>query len=127
MSQYTQFTAIVPTVYAELYRQSAASVHPSAQGMFITPLYSNDIEEPTHFVSTGMIDVEFIEAVSNPEDFAQAVGVTLAEAQWFKDNFTYSAVGTMSVDEDDPGPMHNHDAIISLGLSLQPVASEDEE
>lgn len=124
MTQYTQFTAIVPSQFVELYRQSAASVHSAAEGMFVTPLYTGS--EESHYISTGMIDVEFIEAVSNPEDFAAAVGVTLAEAQWFKDNFTYSAVGTMPVDEDDPEPMHNHDAIAHLGLSLKPTGGYDE-
>lgn len=119
MSQYTQFTAIVPAQYAELYRQSAASVHSAAQGMFVTPLYTGS-EEPTHYISTGLIDVDFIEAVSNPEDFAQAVGVSLAEAQWFKDNFTYSAVGEYSDEEDDLPLLHNLEAVTALGLSLIP-------
>lgn len=116
MTQYTQFTAIVPAEYAELYRQSAAAVHPSSDGMFVTPLYSEDVEQPTHYISAGMIDVDFIAAVTSPEDFAVQVGVSLAEAQWFKDNFTYCSVGA-ATDEESLAPLHGHDAVASLGLS----------
>ena len=118
MTQYIQFTAIVTSELVDLYRQAAADVHNASSGMFITPLYTGD--EITHYISTGMIDVEFIDAVTNPEDFADAVGVSLAEAQWFKDNFTYSTVGSATSSEDESLILHNHEAITFLGLSLTP-------
>lgn len=122
MSKYTLITLTVPSTVVELYRDAAGAVHNAGAGMFVTPLYTGS--EITHYISTGMIDVEFIAAVTNPEDFAVQVGVSLVEAQWFKDNFTYCVVGN-STGEDDPILFHGYEAVELLGLSLIPVYQEE--
>lgn len=123
MTQYTMFTAIVPADTVTTYRAMASALHPAGDGMFMTPLYSEGSQEPTHYISTGLIDTIFTEVVTTPEMFAQAAGVSLEEAQALKDGFTHLAVGeSVSDGEGNPLPpvLHNHEAIAALGLSLAP-------
>ena len=114
MSNFIQFTAIVPAASAEAYRHAASLVHPSAAGMFITPLYTGD--EVTHYISTGLIDSQFCEIVTDPVTFANATGFTVGQGQELRDGFTYLAVGFDSEEGDAP-PLHNDAAILNLGLS----------
>lgn len=122
MTTYTMFTAIVPADTVETYRAMASALHPAGEGMFTTPLYSEGSQDPTHYISTGLIDTIFTEVVTTPQMFAQAAGVTLAEAQVLKDGFTHLAVGeSVSDGEGEFIPvLHNREAIAVLGLSLAP-------
>lgn len=122
MTQYTMFTAVVPADTVETYRAMAAALHPAGEGMFMTPLYSEGSQEPTHYISTGLIDTIFTEVVTTPQMFAQAAGVSLEEAQALKDGFTHLAVGeSVGEEEGEFIPvLHNHEAIAALGLSLAP-------
>ena len=119
MTEYTVLTAIVPAETVETYRAMAAGLHPAGAGMFITPLYTG--EELTHYISTGPIDTIFTDVVTDPGMFAQAAGVSLAEAQALKDGFAYIGVGTEAEDEETPPPLHGKAAIEALGLSLVPI------
>lgn len=97
----------------------------------MAPLYSEGSQEPTHYISTGLIDTIFTEVVTTPEMFAQAAGVSLEEAQALKDGFTHLAVGKSVGDEGEgeeplPPVLHNHEAIAGLGLSLFPVEIVEE-
>jgi len=121
MTTYTMLTAIVPAESVETYRAMAAGLHPAGAGMFITPLYTG--EELTHYISTGLIDTVFTDVVTDPVKFAQAAGVSLAEAQALKDGFTYTGVGTEAEDEETPPPLHGKAAIAALGLSLAPAGA----
>lgn len=118
MTQYTMLTAIVPADTVTTYRAMASALHPAGEGMFTTPLYTGG--ELTHYISTGLIDTIFTGVVTDPARFAQAAGVSLAEAQALKDGFTYLAVGTEAEDEETPPPLHGKQAIAALGLSLAP-------
>jgi|SRR5690625_4015750 len=124
MTTYTMLTAIVPAETVETYRAMAAGLHPAGAGMFITPLYTG--EELTHYISTGLIDTVFTDVVTDPVKFAQAAGVSLAEAQALKDGFTHLAVGTQPEDEETPPPLHGKAAIEDQGLSLTPTEDEVE-
>lgn len=119
MTTYTMLTVIVPAGAVETYRAMAAGLHPAGAGMFITPLYTG--AELTHYISTGLIDTIFTDVVTDPARFAQAAGVSLAEAQALKDGFTYTGVGTEAEDDDTPPPLHGKAAIEALGLSLAPI------
>lgn len=117
MTQYTLLTTIVPAEAVQTYRDLAAEIHPAGADMFLTPLYTG--EELTHYISTGLIDVAFADIVSSPEAFSNATGFTLAEAEELRDGMAYQAVGL----EGDPEPLHNREAIASLGLSLEPMGA----
>lgn len=125
MTEYTQFTAIVPASAVDDYRSAAATLHPAADGMFTTPLYAG--AEIAHYISTGLIDTIFADVVTQPAAFAAAAGVTLEEAQGFKDGFFYTAIGDAPEDEESPAPLHGLAAIESLGLSLSPVEVVEDE
>lgn len=114
MTTYTQITIVVPAETAQTYRDLAASLHPAGEGMFLTPLYSG--EELTHYISTGKIDAVFTDVLQDPELFAQETGCSEEEAQGLQDGITYIAVG----EGGEEPPLHNHEAIQSLGLSLTP-------
>lgn len=121
MTQYIQFTAVVPAATVQMYRDAAAQVHPSAVGMFTTPLYTG--AEITHYISTGLIDCQFCEIVTDPAAFAAATGFTVEQGQAFKDGFSHLATGS-DADEDNPAPLHNREAITHLGLTLNPSGHE---
>lgn len=114
MTQYTQITIIVPAETAQTYRDLAASLHPAGAGMFTTPLYTG--EDITHYISTGKIDVEFVECVTRPDVFAGVTGVSVETAQALQEGVCYFAVG----EGDEVPAMHGLEAIGYLGLSLTP-------
>src|SRR5690625_4338868 len=112
MTEYTMLTAIVPAETVETYCAMAAGLHAAGAGMFLTPIYTG--EELTHYISTGKIDTVFTDLLQDPELFAQETGCTEEEAQGLQDGVTYIAVGEGGEEQ----PLHNHEAIQALGLSL---------
>lgn len=120
---YVMATIVVPAETAETYRTIAEALSPSGSGMFQVPLYTG--EDITHYISTGKIWQQFVDLISDPEMFAQAMGVSIEDAEELQAGITYLAVGE-GVDDNEEPILHNHDAIAVLGLSLTPFNIEYE-
>lgn len=115
MTQYTLLTVIVPAETVQTYRGIAADIHPAGAGMFLTPLYTG--EELTHYISTGLIDSEVAPLLNDPEAFAEHYGIPVEQAEFFRGNFPYLAIG-------EGEALHGLEALGYLGLSLS-VVTED--
>ena len=76
---------IVPAALAPLARALAAGLSPTASaGMWQVALAPEGAPEPTHYISTGMIDSEFVGAVSDASVLyaaCQAAGADVSQAQ----------------------------------------------
>lgn len=121
---YIMATIIVPAESVETYRGIAEALSPSGTGMFQVPLYTG--EDITHYISTGKIWQQFVDLISDPEKFAQAMGVPIEDAEELQAGITYLAVGE-GIDENDSPILHNRDAIAVLGLSLTPDVEDEYE
>ena len=82
---YSFRTMIVPASLAPLARALAAGLSPTAgAGMWQTALAPEGAPEPTHYISTGMIDSEFVGALSDASVLyaaCQAAGAEVTQAQ----------------------------------------------
>lgn len=121
---YVMATIIVPAETVETYRGIAAALSPSGTGMFQVPLYTG--EDITHYISTGKIWQQFVDLISDPEMFAQAMGVPIEDAEELQAGITYLASGE-GVDDNEEPILHNRDAIAALGLSLTPAVEDQHE
>lgn len=119
---YTLTTIIVPAETVETYRSIAEALSPSGAGMFQVPLYTGQIL--SHYISTGKIWQEFVDLISDPEMFAQAMGVPIEDAEELQAGITYLAAGE-GVDDNEEPILHNSDAIEALGLSLTPAVETE--
>lgn len=87
MTEYTFRTMIVPASLAPLARALAAGLSPEAgAGMWEVALAPEGAPEPTYYISTGMIDEQFVGAVSDAGVLyaacqAAGAGVTLEQCQ----------------------------------------------
>ena len=84
-------TLIVQANQVELAREVGASYGAGGEGMFVTPLSATGIYPATHYISTGMIGVEFasmLETAQGLVDGASQLGVTidLATAEYLLTN-----------------------------------------
>lgn len=82
---YAFRTMIVPAALAPLARALAAGLSPTAgAGMWEVALAPEGAPEPTHYISTGMIDEQFVGAVSDATVLyaaCQATGADVSQAQ----------------------------------------------
>lgn len=82
---YTFRTMIVPAALAPLARALAAGLSPEAgAGMWQVALAPDGATEPTHYISTGMIDEQFVGAVSDAAILyaaCQSAGAEVTQAQ----------------------------------------------
>ena len=77
-------TIIVPAAQAQAARDAAATI-PGGAGMFTTGLSSTGQEPATHFISSGTMPQEIVEAVADlaevselpPSEAMQAAGLTM--------------------------------------------------
>ena len=77
-------TIIVTAAQAQAARDAAAQV-PGGEGMFTTGLSSTGQEPATHYISSGAVPQEIVDAVASladvselpPADAMQAVGLTI--------------------------------------------------
>ena len=88
---WTFKTMIINASIAEQARALADQLSPSAQGMWTTPLSATGSYPATHYISTGMIGVEFasmLESAQGLVDGAAQLGVTidLATAEYLLSN-----------------------------------------
>lgn len=121
---YIMATIIVPAETVETYRGIAESLSPSGAGMFQVPLYTG--EDITHYISTGKIWQQFVDLISDPQMFAQAMGVPIEDAEELQAGITYLAAGE-GVDDNEEPILHNRDAIAAIGLSLTPAVEAEYE
>jgi hypothetical protein len=75
---------IVPTDLVEDARAMAAAASPGGVGMFVTPLYSPEVEDPTYYISCGYIAPSFAAWLDSPKALASHTGMTVEQAEaWF--------------------------------------------
>lgn len=82
MTDYAYRSIIVTAANAEFARYVAGQFGPSSQGMFTAALQpvGDDVEDPTHFISAGLMDPLFADMLASPTTLvegAAAFGVVL--------------------------------------------------
>jgi hypothetical protein len=108
---YTFRTLILPAAQVPLAQALAAGVSgPAGSGMWTTGLSPNATAPATHYVSTGMIDAQFVAVLTDADALyaaCQAAGasVTLAQCQ--------ALIAGSDVTDEAP-----FDAFARLGLQL---------
>lgn len=116
MTTWVHRNIIVPASLALPARNLAECLTPAAAGMFITPVSPTGDGDPTHFISSGLVDEQFMALLSDPaalyaacQQGAQAQGMTLtatlADAE--------ALVAQANVSEENP-----FGALIRVGLKI---------
>lgn len=77
-------TIIVPAAIVEAARELGGALTPAGAGMFTTPLSASGTNPPTHYISSGLLDENFLAVLQAPEILfqyasqgAEAQGITL--------------------------------------------------
>jgi hypothetical protein len=65
--EWTHRTLVVPVDIVEQVRALCAAAIPSGDGMFTTPLSLDGSPPATHYISSGLLDVNFAAMLDSPE------------------------------------------------------------
>lgn len=84
-------TLIVQANQVELAREVGASYGAGGEGMFVTPLSSTGLYPATHYISSGLIGIEFASMLESPQGLVEGaaslgVNIDLATAEHLLSN-----------------------------------------
>lgn len=84
-------TLIVQANQVELAREVGASYGAGGEGMFVTPLSATGNYPATHYISTGMIGLEFASMLESAQGLVEGAGqlgvsIDLATAEYLLSN-----------------------------------------
>ena len=98
--RYVHRCIIVPAEQSELARVLCETLAgPGGSGMFTTPLSPTGQEPVTHYISSGMISIEFAAMISDPQVMlagCEAMGLPVSIEQ------CEAILGAADVSEDSP-------------------------
>lgn len=88
---WTFKTMIINASIAEQARALAEQLSPSAKGMWTTPLSATGSYPATHYISTGMIGLEFASMLESAQGLVEGAGqldvsIDLATAEYLLSN-----------------------------------------